>query len=170
MFVKDADAHNLLRPESVESLFILYRVTKNPVYQEWGYEIYQNFEKYTRVSTGGYSSLRSVKTKNPQFRDKMESFFLGETLKYIYMLLGDDDTVIPLDKVCVRLSPALTRQPARTLGRQRRGLPLPRCAAPNPCVSQRTRRIPHPLASLSRCVSVASPHPLRCCCVAIGHV
>ena len=51
------------------------------------------------MSTGGYSSLRSVKTKTPQLRDKMESFFLGETLKYIYMLLGDDDTVIPLDKV-----------------------------------------------------------------------
>jgi hypothetical protein len=28
MYVKPADAHNLLRPETAESLFILYRLTK----------------------------------------------------------------------------------------------------------------------------------------------
>lgn len=54
MFVKDADAHNLLRPETVESLFILYRVTKDPIYQEWGYEIYRNFETYVPVFPTAY--------------------------------------------------------------------------------------------------------------------
>ena len=29
--------HSLLRPETVESLFVMYRVTGNPMYQEWGY-------------------------------------------------------------------------------------------------------------------------------------
>lgn len=34
----------------VESLFYLYRLTKEHKYQEWGYEILQNFNKYTKVS------------------------------------------------------------------------------------------------------------------------
>jgi hypothetical protein len=29
-------AHNMLRPETVESLFVLYRVTGNRKYQDWG--------------------------------------------------------------------------------------------------------------------------------------
>ncbi|MEQ2172262.1 Endoplasmic reticulum mannosyl-oligosaccharide 1,2-alpha-mannosidase, partial [Goodea atripinnis] len=47
--VKPADRHNLLRPETVESLFYLYRFTKDPKYQDWGWEILQNFNKYTKV-------------------------------------------------------------------------------------------------------------------------
>lgn len=34
---------------------------------------------------------------NPEFRDKMESFFLGETLKYLFLLFSDDHSVINLD-------------------------------------------------------------------------
>lgn len=45
-----ADRHNLLRPETVESLFYLYRLTQDPTYQDWGFEILQNFNKYTKVS------------------------------------------------------------------------------------------------------------------------
>lgn len=33
----------------------------------------------------------------PRRRDKMETFFLGETLKYLYLLF-DDSSVIPLDQ------------------------------------------------------------------------
>ncbi len=35
-----SDRHYILRPETVESLFILYRVTGDPIYQEWGWEIF----------------------------------------------------------------------------------------------------------------------------------
>ena len=34
-------------------------------------------------------------------RDKMESFFLGETLKYFFLLFSDDFELVALDKVCV---------------------------------------------------------------------
>lgn len=44
-----APAHNLLRPETVEALFVLWRTTKKPVYREWGWAIFQSFEKYCRV-------------------------------------------------------------------------------------------------------------------------
>lgn len=30
IIIKPADRHNLLRPETVESLFILYRITEDP--------------------------------------------------------------------------------------------------------------------------------------------
>ena len=48
--VKPNDAFNILRPETVESLMILYRVTKNETYREWGREIFSAFEKHCRVS------------------------------------------------------------------------------------------------------------------------
>ncbi len=35
------DAHNLLRPETVESLFVLWRVTGDPQYREWGWHIFR---------------------------------------------------------------------------------------------------------------------------------
>ncbi|KAJ7968933.1 alpha-1,2-Mannosidase [Quillaja saponaria] len=97
IIIKPADRHNLLRPETVESLFVLYRITEDPKYREWGWEIFQAFEKYTRVDSGGYSSLDDVTTVPPHRRDKMETFFLGETLKYLYLLFSDN-SVIPLDK------------------------------------------------------------------------
>ncbi|XP_041346922.1 LOW QUALITY PROTEIN: endoplasmic reticulum mannosyl-oligosaccharide 1,2-alpha-mannosidase-like [Gigantopelta aegis] len=97
--VKANDRHNLLRPETVESFFVLYRLTKDQRYREWGWKIFQAFEKYTKLPNGGYTSINNVQdTQNPGYRDKMESFFLGETLKYFFLLFCDDDTVLSLDE------------------------------------------------------------------------
>ncbi|XP_063289028.1 endoplasmic reticulum mannosyl-oligosaccharide 1,2-alpha-mannosidase [Pelobates fuscus] len=97
--VKPADRHNLLRPETVESLFYLYRFTGNTKYQDWGWDILQSFNKYTRVSSGGFTSINNVQnTGSPEPRDKMESFFLGETLKYFFLLFSDDVDLLNLDK------------------------------------------------------------------------
>ena len=93
------DRHNLLRPETVESLFILYRITRDEQYREWGWRIFESFQRYTRLPGGGYTSINNVMDpNNPKYRDKMESFFLGETLKYFFLLFSDDDTILPLDK------------------------------------------------------------------------
>ncbi|XP_042278451.1 mannosidase, alpha, class 1B, member 1b isoform X1 [Thunnus maccoyii] len=97
--VKLADRHNLLRPETVESLFYLYRFTKDHKYRVWGWEILKSFNKYTKVSSGGYTSINNVRDPDyPSPRDKMESFFLGETLKYLYLLFSDDPDLISLDQ------------------------------------------------------------------------
>uniref|UniRef100_A0A8C2AUS3 alpha-1,2-Mannosidase n=1 Tax=Cyprinus carpio TaxID=7962 RepID=A0A8C2AUS3_CYPCA len=97
--VKPADRHNLLRPETVESLFYMYRFTKDSKYRDWGWDILQSFNKYTRVPSGGYTSIGNVRDPvNPAPRDKMESFFLGETLKYLFLLFSDDSELISLDK------------------------------------------------------------------------
>lgn len=98
VLVKPADRHNLLRPETVESLFYLYRFTKEPKYRDWGWDILQSFNNYTKVPGGGYTSINNVRDPlNPGPRDKMESFFLGETLKYLYLLFSDDTSLLSLD-------------------------------------------------------------------------
>ncbi len=38
-----------------------------------------------------------MEPKNPDFRDKMESFFLAETLKYFFLLFTDDFSIINID-------------------------------------------------------------------------
>uniref|UniRef100_T1JM49 alpha-1,2-Mannosidase n=1 Tax=Strigamia maritima TaxID=126957 RepID=T1JM49_STRMM len=99
LIVKVADTHNLLRPETIESLWYMYHFTKNKTYQEWGWEIFQAFEKHTKIIDGGYSSISNVKNPDDtQSKDMMESFFLGETLKYFYLLFSKDQKTLSLDK------------------------------------------------------------------------
>ncbi|XP_052484185.1 mannosyl-oligosaccharide 1,2-alpha-mannosidase MNS1 isoform X2 [Gossypium raimondii] len=85
---------NILRPETVESLFYLWRLTGNKTYQEWGWNIFQAFEKNSRIESG-YVGLKDVNTGVKD--NKMQSFFLAETLKYLYLLFSPP-TVIPLDE------------------------------------------------------------------------
>lgn len=97
IYAKSSDAFDILRPETVESLFYLYRITGEHVYQDWGWEIAQAIETYAKVPSGGYSSLERIDYEPSQSRDKMESFFLGETLKYLFLLFDDTKTQMSLD-------------------------------------------------------------------------
>ena len=76
--IKPADAHNLQRPETVESLFVLWRITGDPVYQERGWKIFEAFERHTRLGGGGegYTSIDNVNAVPSTLRDNMESFWL----------------------------------------------------------------------------------------------
>jgi len=110
--------HFLLRPETSESLLILWRLTGDPKYREWGWHIFGAIETHTKVPSGGYvplkdvtlvpppqdevrqllpsgtcmqvltTALRPVPPSSPQ-GGRMESFFTAETLKYLYLLFGD---------------------------------------------------------------------------------
>ncbi|KAL1517235.1 hypothetical protein ABEB36_001025 [Hypothenemus hampei] len=101
MYVKSNDAHNLLRPEFLESLWYMYQLTGNSTYQDWGWQIFQGFENYTKV-VNGYTSIGNVKnTANVRPKDMMESFFLSETLKYLYLLFSDDPKLLDLNKYVV---------------------------------------------------------------------
>ena len=53
VWMKPADGFSRLRPETLESLFILHRVTHKPKYRDWGWKILQAIEKHARVETGG---------------------------------------------------------------------------------------------------------------------
>ncbi|KAJ3577696.1 hypothetical protein NPX13_g2872 [Xylaria arbuscula] len=97
--IKPLDAHNLQRPETVESLFVMWRITEDPVYREWGWKIFKAFEKHTKVGQSqGYTSVNDVNVIPPPLRDNMESFWLAETLKYLYLLFSPTD-FIPLTEV-----------------------------------------------------------------------
>ncbi|QDZ21689.1 alpha-1,2-Mannosidase [Chloropicon primus] len=90
------DRHNMLRPEAVESLMILYRVTGKNKYREWGWEIFQAIEKHCKVEAG-YSGVRDVTQEPAELDNKMQSWFLAETLKYLYLLFSPTD-VVSLDE------------------------------------------------------------------------
>lgn len=83
-------ADYVLRPEIIESAFYLYRHTKNPKYLEMGKTFFESLINYCKIDEG-YASLKSVITKEK--RNPMESFFLAETLKYLYLLFAPDETI-----------------------------------------------------------------------------
>ncbi|KAJ3513466.1 hypothetical protein NLJ89_g2936 [Agrocybe chaxingu] len=95
--VPSYDARYILRPETIESLFIAYRLTANERYREFGWKIFQSIEQYCKVEEGGYSAILNVDSPTTIKMDKMETFFLSETLKYLYLLFSDGD-VLPFDK------------------------------------------------------------------------
>ncbi|NWW40825.1 EDEM1 protein, partial [Panurus biarmicus] len=79
-----------LRPELVESTYLLYQATKNPFYLHVGMDILQSLEKYTKAKCG-YATLHHVVEKTKE--DRMESFFLSETCKYLYLLFDEENPV-----------------------------------------------------------------------------
>eukprot|EP00211_Chloroparvula_japonica_P001765 CAMPEP_0119118784 /NCGR_PEP_ID=MMETSP1310-20130426/545_1 /TAXON_ID=464262 /ORGANISM="Genus nov. species nov., Strain RCC2339" /LENGTH=591 /DNA_ID=CAMNT_0007108175 /DNA_START=149 /DNA_END=1924 /DNA_ORIENTATION=+ len=87
--------HYLLRPETVESFFVLWRLTGDQQYRDWGWEVFQAIERYCRLPDG-YSGIRDVTNANVVYDNQQQSFFLAETLKYLYLLFTSSE-VIPLD-------------------------------------------------------------------------
>ena len=89
------DASYSLRPEFVESLFVLYRLTGDTKYQDVGWTVFERIEQHCRTEYG-YSGLSNVflLPSNEEYRiDDMPSYFLAETLKYLLLLFGPDDYV-----------------------------------------------------------------------------
>jgi len=75
--VKPNDVHNLQRPETVESLFYMWRITGDVKYREWGWDMFKSFMNYTAVEEGGgYTSLTNANKIPPDLKDNMESFWL----------------------------------------------------------------------------------------------
>lgn len=75
--IKNADTHNLQRPETVESLFYMWRITGDEMYRHWGWEMFESFVKHTITEDGtGFSSISDVNEVPTTPRDNMESFWL----------------------------------------------------------------------------------------------
>ncbi len=79
-----------LRPEALESAYILYTLTGDERYRAMGWDIFQGIVRWCRTD-GGYAHLADVRTKEKA--DGMESFFLAETLKYAYLLFAPEGTL-----------------------------------------------------------------------------
>lgn len=74
----------------------MWRATHDEKYRQWGREIMHSIEKRCRVA-GGYSGLNDVMHLPPRLNNHQESFFLAETLKYLWLLFSDD-SVLPLNE------------------------------------------------------------------------
>ncbi|XP_068085497.1 mannosyl-oligosaccharide alpha-1,2-mannosidase IA [Anabrus simplex] len=94
--IKGFEKNYNLRPEIIDSYFNLWRITKDKKYRDWGWEIVQALEKECRVD-GGYTGLTNVYGNNFSKDDDQQTFLLGGTLKYLYMLYSDD-CLLPLDE------------------------------------------------------------------------
>jgi len=106
----------MLRPETVESIFIAYRLTGAQKYRDYAWRIFQAIEKHCKLPGGGYATLIDVDGNNGGrkhlLEDKQETFFLvctqwsslvyhshtsqSETLKYLYLTFTSSD-VLSLD-------------------------------------------------------------------------
>ena len=64
------------RPETVESLFIAFRLTGDERFRKFGWDIFQAIEAHCRVETGGYASVWNVDAVPAVRLDNMETFFL----------------------------------------------------------------------------------------------
>mmetsp|Transcript_28463 Transcript_28463/g.74790 ORF Transcript_28463/g.74790 Transcript_28463/m.74790 type:complete len:793 (+) Transcript_28463:124-2502(+) len=84
-----------LRPEFIESTYFLYRATKDPFYLGVGKQMVDDLMAYTKVDCG-FAAILDVRHKNHE--DKMDSFFLAETVKYLYLLFSEpEDLVLNMD-------------------------------------------------------------------------
>lgn len=84
-----------LRPEIIESAYYLHHATHDDRYLTMGKTFFDAIVARCRTDAG-YTTLKSVVTMEKS--DLMPSYFLAETLKYLYLLFAPD-SVLDLDKV-----------------------------------------------------------------------
>ncbi len=85
-----ASTRYYLNPEIMESSYYLYHYTRDPKYLEMSKTFFDDLNKYCRTSSG-YAELKNVITKDKS--DHMDSYFLAETLKYLYLIFAPPSTL-----------------------------------------------------------------------------
>ncbi|KAF4961626.1 hypothetical protein FSARC_10116 [Fusarium sarcochroum] len=87
----------ILRPEAIESVWYMYRITGDTTWMDKGWKMFQATIAATRTEFAN-SAIEDV-TDNTQngLKDEMESFWIAETLKYYYLLFSEPN-VISLDE------------------------------------------------------------------------
>jgi mannosyl-oligosaccharide alpha-1,2-mannosidase len=88
----------LMRPESVESIEYAYRFSGLPKYREYAWEIFKSINTSARTENG-FTHIFGVDKKEPKNGDIQESFFLAETLKYLYLTFESSDKFSQADYV-----------------------------------------------------------------------
>lgn len=96
-FTEIRDPRYILRPEAIESIFVLYRITGDLKLQDMAWEMFQSIEQATKTDIA-HAALKDVRQSEDEREhlDNMESFWTAETLKYFYLIFSEPD-VISLD-------------------------------------------------------------------------
>ncbi|KAK5163553.1 uncharacterized protein LTR77_010502 [Saxophila tyrrhenica] len=103
-FVQLADRRYILRPEAIESVFILYRITGERYLLEAAWKMFSAITSVTKTDLAN-AALRDISFSKEDLAngeeirlDSMESFWMAETLKYFYLIFSEPD-VISLDEL-----------------------------------------------------------------------
>lgn len=101
-FTEIVDTRYILRPEAIESVFILYRITGDESLLETAWEMFEAINSATQTPLGNAALIDVTYSKSDsEFKDikmdSMESFWMAETLKYFYLIFSEPD-VISLDE------------------------------------------------------------------------
>lgn len=103
------DPRYLLRPEALESVFYMYRISGDKKWQDQGWKMFESIIKMTQVVENqedenkvvGFSAVYDVTDTASEYgknlRDESESFWMAETLKYAYLLFAEAE-LVSLDK------------------------------------------------------------------------
>ncbi|EGX96619.1 class I alpha-mannosidase [Cordyceps militaris CM01] len=86
----------ILRPEAIESVWYMYRITGDPAWMDKGWAMFEATMAATDTDLAN-TAVSDVMVEKPPMDDAMESFWIAETLKYYYMLYAGPD-VISLDE------------------------------------------------------------------------
>lgn len=90
------DARYILRPEAIESVFVLYRVTGREDLLDAAWAMFTAIAKVTSTDLANSAINDVTAPGQPLASDSMESFWMGETLKYFYLIFSDE-RLIDLD-------------------------------------------------------------------------
>ncbi|KXJ90120.1 glycoside hydrolase family 47 protein [Microdochium bolleyi] len=85
-FLSARDPQYMLRPEAIESVFLMYRMTGKRYYQDVAWRMFESVIAATETELA-FSAIKSVRV------DSMESFWFAETLKYFYLVFSDEGLV-----------------------------------------------------------------------------
>lgn len=97
-FTAIPDTNYHLRPEAIESVFILYRITGRSSLLDSAWDMFRAIDTNTRTELANSAlSDVTVTEERPPMTDTMESFWLGETLKYFYLIFSEP-SLISLDE------------------------------------------------------------------------
>ncbi|CAL8387186.1 unnamed protein product [Boreogadus saida] len=107
-----------LRPEFAESTYYLYKATGDPYYLRVGQSIVEKLNAYARVPCG-FAAVQDVRTGTHE--DRMDSFFLAEMFKYLYLLFSEkshlpfdiDDYIFTTEAHLLPVSLSTTQAPCR---------------------------------------------------------
>ena len=83
-------------PEAIESVFYLYRITGDPVLLDHAWDMFTAVTEISHTAIAN-AAIDDVSLSNPEKTDRMESFWLAETLKYFYLIFSDP-SVVSLDE------------------------------------------------------------------------
>ncbi|KAH6637755.1 class I alpha-mannosidase-like protein [Boeremia exigua] len=91
-FASIGDRRYILRPEAIESVFVMYRITGEQSWQAAGWDMWTSIMRVTDTDIGN-AALSDISADTPPMMDSMESFWMAETLKYFFLLFSEPSAI-----------------------------------------------------------------------------